>query len=210
MIQDPLLLFNWQLVVQAFVTLFAIFDPIGILPFYATLMEGVKETSRNKIINTSCIVSLAILLLFAYGGVYLFQVLNITLNDFKVFGGLILLIFAITYVLGRDPHKYLPEHKEEIAIFPLATPLLAGPGSISLVMILVNPPFGPVTALLVIVLTVLLTWIILRLGVRLNKILGKQGSAVISRIMGLIIGAVAFSFIREGLFEIIRQFIVAG
>ncbi len=190
---------------QAFLTLFAIFDPIGILPIILSLTESFPEEVRKKIINTSCLASLGILLAFAYAGTYLFQLFDITLIDFKVVGGLILLIFSIRYVLGREIDKFLPGAGEDIAVFPLATPLLAGPGSISVVIILVNPPFGPLTTLLAIVLNVLFAWVILRVGIRLYKLLGKQGSSAISRIMGLIIGAIAFKLIREGMSEVISQ-----
>ncbi|MEM1525206.1 MAG: MarC family protein [Nitrososphaerales archaeon] len=207
MFQDALLQLDLISFSQAFLTLFAIFDPIGALPFFTSLMENIPQQTRSKIIRTSCIVSLGILLTFAYLGIWLFQLLNITLNDFKIIGGIILLVFAVNYVIGREHEKTLPSVEENIAIFPLATPLLAGPGSISIVMLMVNPPFGPLTTFIVIVLNVILAWIILSLGLRIYKLLGKQGSYVISRIMGLIIGAVAIRLIREGLLEIIKQVI---
>ncbi|MCX8191632.1 MAG: MarC family protein [Nitrososphaerales archaeon] len=192
---------------QAFLTLFAIFDPIGALPFFTSLMANLPRSSHGRIIRTSCIVSLGILLTFAYLGFWLFKLLNITLSDFKIIGGIILLVFAVSYVIGREHEKVLPSAGESIAIFPLATPLLAGPGSISIVMLMVNPPFGPLTTFVVIVLNVILAWIILSLGMHIYKLLGKQGSSVISRIMGLIIGAVAIRLIREGFIEVIREII---
>lgn len=205
MIEDPLLIYDFLLFFQAFTTLFAIFDPIGILPIFSLITGNLTINERNRIINTSCLVSLGILLVFTFGGIYLFQLLGTTLSDFKIFGGLILLIFAIRYVLGRTPEKFLPEEKDDIAVFPLATPLLAGPGSISVALILVNPPFGPLTAATVIILNVLIAWIILRYGIRLFALLGKQGTSVISRIMGLIIGSFALSLLRTGFIEVIRD-----
>jgi multiple antibiotic resistance protein len=209
LVEDALLIYDFLTFFQAFITLFAIFDPIGILPMFSALTSNMNQESRNKVIRTSCLVSLGILLTFAYGGAYLFQLLNITLTDFQVFAGLVLLIFAITYVLGREPQRFLPEREEDIAVFPLATPLLAGPGSISLVLLLVSPPYGPITALLVIILNIAIAWIVLRLGLRINSLLGRQGSAVISRIMGLIIGAVAFSLLRSGFTDIVRQIAIS-
>jgi multiple antibiotic resistance protein len=205
LVQDPLLIYDFLVFFQAFVTLFAIFDPIGALPIFSSISGNLSPDVRNRIVRTSCIVSFGILIAFSFGGIYLFQLLGTTLTDFRIFGGLILLIFAIRYVLGRDPGKTLPEQEDDIAVFPLATPLLAGPGSISVALLLVNPPFGPLTALIVIMLNVFIAWIILRFGLRIYALLGKQGSSVISRIMGLIIGAVSLSLLREGLTEVITQ-----
>ncbi len=205
MIEDPLLVYDYLLFFQAFTTLFAIFDPIGTLPIFSSITGNLSAEVRNRIIRTSCLVSLGILLVFSFGGIYLFQLLGTTLSDFKIFGGLILLIFAIRYVLGRDTGKFLPEENDDIAVFPLATPLLAGPGSISIALILVNPPFGHLTAVTVIIMNVLIAWIILRYGLRLYALLGKQGTSVISRIMGLIIGSFALSLLRTGLFEVIQD-----
>jgi len=205
MIEDPLLVYDYLLFFQAFTTLFAIFDPIGTLPIFSSITGNLSAEVRNRIIRTSCLVSLGILLVFSFGGIYLFQLLGTTLSDFKIFGGLILIIFAIRYVLGRDSSKFLPGENDDIAVFPLATPLLAGPGSISIALILVNPPFGPLTAVTVIIMNVLIAWLILRYGLRLYALLGKQGTSVISRIMGLIIGSFALSLLRTGLFEVIQD-----
>lgn len=181
--------------------LFAIFDPIGVLPIFFSLVGGAKEGDRRSIIRKSCLVSFGILIAFAYLGIYFFQLLGITIEDFKIVGGIILLIFAVEYVLGK--RSYVGIKAEELAVFPLATPLLAGPGSISIVILLVNPPYGPITTLVVITLNVLLAWGILRFSGGLYRFLGDQGSMVISRIMGLIIGAVAIRLIREGVMAIL-------
>ena len=205
MVQDALLALDFSSFLQAFVTLFAIFDPIGVLPIFVSLTGGLPAEARNRIVRTSSLVSLGILLAFAYLGLQLFQLLGITLNDFRIVGGLILLIFAVRYVLGREASRSLPRKGEEIAVFPLATPLLAGPGSISVVVLMVRPPFGPLTTLAVILLNVLLAWVVLRFGLRLHGLLGRQGSSVISRIMGLIIGAIAIRMLREGVVELVRE-----
>jgi len=188
MVQDALLALDFSSFLQAFVTLFAIFDPIGVLPIFVSLTGDLPAEPRNRIVRTSSLVSLGILLAFAYLGLQLFQLLGITLNDFRIVGG-----------------RSLPRKGEEIAVFPLATPLLAGPGSISVVVLMVRPPFGPLTTLAVILLNVLLAWVVLRFGLRLYGLLGRQGSSVISRIMGLIIGAIAIRMLREGVVELVRE-----
>lgn len=202
--QDALLQHDFLSFVQAFVTLFAIFDPIGSLPIFSALTGNLPAKAKNRIIKTSCLTALGILVIFAYLGNELFRLLGITLNDFKIMAGLILLIFAIRYVLGRDPSDTISASGEDIAVFPLATPLLAGPGSISVVVLMLNPPYGPVTTLVVILLNVFIAYLVLHLGIRLYGLLGRQGTTVISRIMGLLVGAVALRFMREGLADLLK------
>ncbi|RLI23956.1 MAG: MarC family protein [Candidatus Hecatellales archaeon] len=196
---------DWLSFLQAFVMLFAIFDPIGSLPIFFSLTIDFSEAERRRVAAQSSLVAFFILIVFAYGGFYLLNLLRITINDFKIVSGIILLIFAVEYVLGREK-RYVREGKpEEIAVFPMATPLLAGPGSISVVMLTVNPPFGPLTTLTIIILNVVIAWIVLGLGAKLRGLLGYQGAAVISRIMGLITGAIAVGFIRDGVAGILQE-----
>lgn len=204
MVYDALLVGDWVRFLQAFIMLFAIFDPIGSLPIFFSLTADFQEEARLRIAAKSSMVAFSILLVFAYGGFYLLSLLRITMDDFKIVSGIILLIFAVEYVLGREK-RYVREGKpEEIAVFPMATPLLAGPGSISVVMVTVNPPFGPLTTLIIITLNVIIAWLVLSLGARLRNFLGYQGTAVISRIMGLITGAIAVGFIRDGVIGILE------
>jgi len=185
---------------QSIVTLFAIFDPVGAVPIFSALTQDLSVGERRDIINKSCLVSAAILLTFALAGSILFSILGITLTDFKIVGGIILLIFSIEYVMGRSEKRYEKVKQEDISVFPLATPLLAGPGSISVVLLMDNI----LLKLVVIVVVVAIAWLALYLGTGVLKVMGRQGSSVVSRIMGLIIGAIAVRFIREGLAEIQR------
>jgi len=185
---------------QSIVTLFAIFDPIGAIPIFSALTQNMSVGERRDIINKSCLVSAGILLTFALAGNLLFSALAITLTDFKIVGGIILLIFSIEYVLGRSEKQYQKMAQEDIAVFPLATPLLAGPGSISVVLLMEDM----VLKLVVIVVVVAIAWLALYVGTGVLKVIGRHGSSVVSRIMGLIIGAIAVRFIREGLEEVQR------
>ncbi|MHC1586279.1 MAG: MarC family protein [Candidatus Hecatellaceae archaeon] len=206
MVYDALLAGEWLIFLQAFVMLFAIFDPIGNLPIFFSLTAELSEAERKRVASRSSLVAFAILVVFAYGGMHILRLLQITINDFKIVSGIILLVFAVEYVLGRGEKRYeKAKSPEEIAVFPLATPLLAGPGSISVVMLTVNPPFGPLTTFTIIVLNVAIAWVVLSLGARLRGLLGYQGAIVISRIMGLIIGAIAISFIRDGVIGILKS-----
>jgi multiple antibiotic resistance protein len=208
LVEDALLRLDLLLFSQAFLTLFAIFDPVGALPFFASLTSSMDQTERKRVINRSCAVAFAILVFFAYVGLYMFQLMKITLGDLKVVGGIILLIFAVDYVLGRTrSSRYRAAKNQDLAVFPIATPLLAGPGSISVVVLLVNPPYGPLTTFVVISVNVLIGWLVLYLSPLLNRFLGSQGISVVSKIMGLIVGAIAVGLIREGISDAVKTLV---
>ena len=150
----------------------------------------------------SVLIATAILVLFALFGLYVLQLLGITINDFKIAGGIVLFLVAMDYLRGGSTFKSV--EASEIAAFPLAMPLLAGPGAISTVMILSNPPFGPLVTLLVIVSNALLAWVILDRGVTIQRVLGRNGTKILTRIMGLLIAAIGIAFVREGIVSVVQ------
>ena len=191
---------NLILFLQSLITLLAILDPIGNIPIFSSLTSKLSKKERISTVNKSVIISTFILLGFGFFGEYLLILLGITMNDLKLIGGLILLIFSIDYVLGRNTN-YLDKNSEtNLAVFPLAIPILAGPGSISFVLVM----SGLFLKFFVIIISIFVCWCSIRLGSGLLKFLGKDGTQAISRIMGLLIGAVAIKLIREGIFELIQ------
>ena len=157
---EPFFSFDIGNFFQAFVLLFSILNALGNVPILISLTSG-NEEKRGKIVNQSVVIALLILTVFAYVGWLIFQFFGITIADFKIAGGIILFFIAYDNLKGE---VYRPKEikVEEIAAFPLATPLLAGPAAISTVIILSNPPYGPLLALFVIALNMLVAWIILR------------------------------------------------
>lgn len=134
----------------AFVLLFSIFDAVGTVPVFLTLTKDFNE-QRKTIIRQSVLIATIILLLFASVGVLIFQVFSITIDDFRIAGGIILFIIAVDNLRGKlsQTRTVAPG---ELAAFPLAIPLLAGPGAVSTVMIFANPPYGLLLDWLVILL----------------------------------------------------------
>ncbi len=191
---------NLIIFLQSLITLLAILDPIGNIPVFSSLTSKLSKKERISTVNKSVIISTFILLGFGFFGEYLLILLGITMNDLKLIGGLVLLIFSIDYVLGRNTN-YLDKNSDtNLAVFPLAIPILAGPGSISFVLVM----SGLFLKFFVIIISIFVCWCSIRLGSGLLKFLGKDGSQAISRIMGLLIGAVAIKLIREGIFELIQ------
>ncbi len=199
---ESIFAFNPGLFVEAFFLLFSILDPIGTVPIFMALTEDFPE-KRAKIVRQSVILASIILYVFAYVGWFIFQVLGITLNDFRIAGGIVLFVVAFDHLAGRDSRTRKLE-AEDVAAFPLATPLLAGPGAISTVVILANPPYGPFLTFVVISINAFLTYIILLRSDIVQRLLGVNGSRAMTRIMALLIAAVGVAFVREGVLDILN------
>lgn len=193
-----------SLFVQAFILLFTILNALGNVPIFLTLTGNLSRRKRGKIISDSVLLSFIILVAFAFAGWEVFKFFGITLSDFKIAGGVLLFYIAFDQLRGEVSRIQTAE-ADQLAAFPLATPLLAGPGSISTVMILSNPPYGPVITFLTIAINSTLAWIVLVKGELLTRMLGKNGMRVFTRIMGLFIAAIGITFIREGALELVES-----
>ncbi|MFQ6134253.1 MAG: MarC family protein [Nitrososphaerales archaeon] len=193
------------LLLNAFILLFSVLNVVGNVPIFLTLTGTLKE-DRRKISTYSVIIALIILLIFAYVGLAVFQFLGITINDFKIAGGIILFIVAFQHLIGKFLGVTAPD-AEEIAAFPIATPLLAGPGAISTVIIISSQPYNLLLATIVILLNCLIAWAALVRSELIYRILGSSGTKVLTRIMGLLIAAIAVSFVREGIEAVVMEMI---
>lgn len=195
-----------QQYLTAFTMLFVVFDALGNVPIFYSLTEGLEFRERRKIIQNSVMIAGAILLFFALGGGLILDFFQVSLEDFRVAGGTILFIIAIEGLLGRvEAMKIRPE---QLAVVPLATPLLAGPGSISLVIYLMKVGYGLGPTLVSIIANVVVAWIILTYCDVFFKILGRNGSLIIARIMALILAAIAVAMIREGVEGILSSYVL--
>jgi multiple antibiotic resistance protein len=195
-----------QQYLTAFIMLFVVFDALGNVPIFYSLTEGLEFRKRRRIIQNSVMIAGVILLFFALGGGLILDFFRVSLDDFRVAGGTILFIIAIEGLLGRvEAMKIKPE---QLAVVPLATPLLAGPGSISLVIYLMEAGYGPGPTLVSIAANVAAAWIILTYCDVFFKVLGRNGSLVIARIMALILAAIAVAMIREGVEGVLNSYVL--
>ena len=194
----------------SFAALFAIVDPIGMLPFFVTLTDGFSATDRAYVVRRSTIFATILLLAFALLGRYIFLLLNITIYAFEIAGGLLLFVIAFDMLFGESGRAKLTpldrdallSRREEVGIVPLGMPLLAGPGAISTVMIYAESVEGSIpgsVALYVAILLVMVaTFIVLRLGIKIFDRVGRVGLIAISRVIGLILAAIAVQFVING------------
>jgi multiple antibiotic resistance protein len=189
--------YEWiSVYVQAFVILFIIFDPIGNIPIFHSLTQKYDSPQRKKIIRTSVLVALIILIFFAFAGVFILNFFKISINEFMIAGGILLFILAVEGLLGREEARWISS--EDVAVVPLAMPLMAGPGAIYTVVFLMSSPYGPSYALFSIVTNIIIQYLLLAYSDKILRGIGKTGSTVISRIMAFILSAIAVGMIISG------------
>ena len=210
--------FDLSFVLLSFSSLFTLLNPIGTAPIVLSLTESLNPEEYNKVIKKSIVVACLILLLFAMMGNIIFTFYGITVYAFKIAGGILFLRIGINMLEAKVSRtKSTPKESEEasvnddIALTPIGIPLIAGPGAITSVMILAaqaNSFDQKVIFYLNIVVTLFITFMILKLGKKLTRKLGTAGLRVIERIMGMILMVVAIQFIIDGLHTVITNYIV--
>jgi multiple antibiotic resistance protein len=205
-----------QFALVTFTSVLFIVDPIAVIPTYLVITQGETTAERAVTARRACIAAAVILIAFALGGTLIFQLFGITLEAFRIAGGLILWVVAMDMLHGQrltqesSPEIAEGQLKEDVAVTPLAMPMLAGPGAISTIIVLAGQARTiPEKALLhaAIIVTMALSWIVLRAGERLAMRMGQTGIRVMTRIMGLLLAAIAVQFVITGARDALRGFV---
>jgi multiple antibiotic resistance protein len=199
-----------DLFISAFVTLFVVIDPPGCAPIYASLTVGANGHQRRSMAIRATLIAGAILLFFALFGESLLSALHIDLDSFRIAGGIMLFIIAIDMVFEKrterrekraEEIRATPE-VEDVSVFPMAMPMLAGPGSIASVMLLVSQNDGMDRALVIfgaLFAVLALTLAALLAAGPIMRVLGAKTEAVITRLLGVLLAALAAQFVIDGL-----------
>ena len=198
-----------ELFLSAFATFFVVIDPPGCAPIFASLTAGSPASHRRTMALRSVMVASLILLVFAIFGEDLLRTLGISLDAFRIAGGIMLFLIALEMVFEKRQErrenrvqdvKAQPEH-EDISIFPMAIPMIAGPGSIASAMLMMARTNGLQASLVVLgalAAVLLLTLIALLAAGPLMKLLGYKVEAMITRILGVLLAALAVQFVIDG------------
>jgi multiple antibiotic resistance protein len=200
---------------SAFVTLFVIIDPLGLAPLFLALTPGMDRSQRGQIALRATITAFCILLLFALAGVAILKLFGITIHSFRIAGGLLLFFIAFEMVFERrqDRHEKSAERAttadriRDIAVFPLAIPLIAGPGAISATILLSGTfpdPLRRLALILIVVVNLAVAWLVFLVAERLDRVLGATGRIVLTRLLGLILAAIAVQFVIDGITALAR------
>ena len=197
------------LFISAFVTLFLVIDPPGCAPIFAGLVSGATQRQALAMALRACVIALLILVAFALFGEQLLGALHIELNSFRVAGGIMLFLIALEMVFERRTErrekqieKALAEHEvEDVSVFPLAIPIIAGPGSIATIMLLMARSQGTQATLIILsaLLAVMsLTFVALATAKPLMQLVGVQVEAVITRLLGVLLAALSAQYVIDG------------
>jgi len=193
------------------VTIFAIVDPIGTLPFFVALTAGFSPDDRNVILHRAVLVLGGVLAVFALFGRFLFQAFGFTLAAFEIAGGILLFMVAYDMLRGEVARvKLTPQdrdeaiaRRDELSVVPLGIPLLAGPGAISTVMIYEgnssNSPISIAATFVAIAVTTVATYFILKYGQPILRSIGRVGVMAMTRVLGLLLAAVGVQFVIIGI-----------
>ncbi|ADR36946.1 MarC family protein [Oceanithermus profundus] len=198
------------LAAKALLTLFVVMDPVGLAPVFVALAGGRPTADQVRMARRAVRVAGGVLLAFALFGPALLEYLGISLDAFRVAGGLLLLKIAVDMVFAHreretDEEKAEASLREDISVFPLAIPLLAGPGAMTSVMILTaesrDVPGGFFIVLGAVVVVLLLAYAALVLASRLARLLGRTGVNVVTRVLGVLLSALAVQYIADGVLD---------
>lgn len=182
--------------------IFAILNPISVLPTFLSITDEMDPDERHRIVRNSSITVLIIALALAIGGNYILSLFSVGIPGLQIGGGVLLMVIAAE-MLGGLPRTKSLESNEEIAIVPIATPLLVGPGTMTTIIVL-SATIPILVLILSIVIVTTLTFLILRYSEILVRVLGSNGTRALGRFMTIIIAAFAAQLIYAGLSEWLR------
>jgi multiple antibiotic resistance protein len=190
-------------------TIVSVVDPVGIAPLFLALTPGILPGERSRVIRRAIVVATIVLIAFAAGGRSLLNSLGITVPAFSIAGGILLLLIAIDMLFARKSRtRETPEEAAEalqssdVSVFPLAIPILSGPGAIATVVLYMSQAgtdVWKITAVLAaILLSLVASYLSMRLSTLLLRVLGETGVHVIGRVMGILLAALAVQFVLNG------------
>jgi multiple antibiotic resistance protein len=198
-----------EFLISALVTLLVVVDPIGLVPSYLAVTHGLPKRARRSVALRAAVIAAAILAGSALIGDWLLRTLSIGLPAFRIAGGLLLFSIASEMVFGlrierqsRQAEDAIEEHVRNVAAFPLAIPLMAGPGAITATVLLASrsegDPMRLAVLLAVIVFVAALCAAVFLLCTHIGKLLGVTGNIVLSRLLGVLLAALAVQFVVDG------------
>jgi len=187
-------------ILLAFIPLFVAVDAIGVLPIFVSFTHGINKSRRNKVILQSMITATCLAIGFVFLGKAVFKLLNIGMGDFMVAGGLVLFSIAIMDLLNTTKRRRIPDN--ELGFVPLGTPLIVGPAVLTTSLIVLDQ-HGLAITIIAVILNVLIAGIIFYSSNNIIKVIGISGTKALSKIMALLLAAIAVMMIRKGIFYIL-------
>lgn len=196
-------LLDISILVKAFVAVFVLADALGNAPIFLVLTKSMESEQRNRVFDRASLVATAVMLGFALVGQAVLDYLHISMGSLRVAGGLLLLLIALRMLEGESDTP-LVQQGRDVAITPLALPLLAGPGTLTTVMLLMSEsPNAHLSVVMGIIAAMLVTWLIVRQVARINHWLGAEGAMIITQLLGFLLAALAVEIGSTGIRELL-------
>ena len=191
--------------ITAFATLFVVIDPPGLVPLFIALTTGMDAKKRAAMARRACIIATLLLLMFGLAGETVLGFIGISMPAFRIAGGILLFLTALDMLFERRTQRREGQHADpdhDPSVFPLATPLIAGPGAIATMILLVGqsgPGWGGTAAVMGLLLVMMLaTYLFLLASPPLERLLGRTGTIVITRLLGMLLAALSVQFVIDG------------
>lgn len=186
-----------------FVPLFVAIDALGIVGLFLSFTERLDRPAKNRLVTEASLTALAISVVFLFFGRLIFRLLGIDENDFRVAGGILLLVLSIVDLLQSD-HEQRRDPNTSVGIVPIGTPLIMGPAALTTILVAVETLGWRIT-LIALLMNLAIVWIVFRYADLVRNILGPGGTRAISKVMALFLAAIGVMMIRVGMFAILNR-----
>ena len=193
---------NWKDVILTFIPIFVAMDPLGNMPIFISLTEGLSGKEKRKIIRDAVITASIAIIVLLFVGKGIFILLAITVSDFMIAGGILLLIIATTILLNME--RVNRASQKEVGIVPLGTPLIVGPAVFTTSLILIDL-YGTAPTIISLIINISITGIIFVNAACISKKLGSGGTKTVSKITAILLAAIAVMMIRRGILEVVKS-----
>jgi multiple antibiotic resistance protein len=184
-----------------FIPIFVAIDIFAVLPVFLSMTHGLPREKNRTIVRESIVTALFVSLAFIAVGEAIFRILGITNNDFKIAGGLVILVFAVLELVRTGEGKRL---EGKFGVVPIGVPLLVGPAVLTTLLVLVDH-YGIVATVISLLINLAIVWVSFRKGPSLLKILGEGGISAVSKVMALLLASIAVMMIRLGIENIVAR-----
>ena len=191
--------------ISAFATLFVVIDPPGLVPLFIALTSGMDTAHRRHLARRACLIAAVLLTLFGLFGAALLSFIGISMPAFRIAGGILLFLTALDMLFERRTQRREGQHPDphhDPSVFPLATPLIAGPGAIATMILLMGQAGDDLTlrlaVLMLLYLMIAATFLFLLASAPLERMLGRTGTIVITRLLGMLLAALSVQFVIDG------------
>ncbi len=190
-------------IIDVFIPIFVAIDAFALMPLFLSLTSELSNSERARVVNQSIITSFLVCLVFVSTGEFVFRLIGVRVDDFKIAGGLVLLIIAILEIVNPGTMKEKVFDRSAIGVVPIAVPMIVGPALLTTLIVLLEH-YGIRMTLTGLILNLIVLWIFLRKVSMIHHLIGKTGIQAISKLMAILLASIAVMMIRIGIINLIK------